>query len=203
MKPTSHTIHNLETLQVLSEPIRFRIFQTVNQLNSRNENCTVKSLAREMDIPHGKLYYHVNMLVEHGLLLVAETRLVSGIVEKFYRAVASEIIVDRNLFSSDKDAAAEARETYALMASGIFKSVITDLENNSAALQASNVFHCIGKETIYLSKSQAQAMEETFLKLLEEFKNHKTTPGEERTPYNFAFAFYQGNSSPNTPEKTP
>ena len=81
-----------ETLKLISDPLRLRLLELL-----RDQARTVKELATALDAPVTKLYYHVNLLLEHGLIRVADTRLVSGITEKRYRVVAARLSVDRAL----------------------------------------------------------------------------------------------------------
>jgi hypothetical protein len=55
-------------------------------------------MAKQLSLPQTKLYYHMGLLEEHGLIRVTGTRLVSGIVEKQYQATAYKLTVDRALF---------------------------------------------------------------------------------------------------------
>ncbi|HEX8218357.1 MAG TPA: winged helix-turn-helix domain-containing protein [Chloroflexia bacterium] len=89
------TITNLETVKVLSDPLRLQILEQMLA-----QPATVKQLAAELKIPQTKLYYHMNMLEEHGLVRVVSTRVVSGIIEKQYWVTAYSIDLDRTLFAS-------------------------------------------------------------------------------------------------------
>nr|AIA11308.1 Helix-turn-helix domain protein [uncultured bacterium]AIA11631.1 Helix-turn-helix domain protein [uncultured bacterium] len=89
------TITNLETVKVLSDPLRLQILEQMLE-----QPATVKQLAAELKIPQTKLYYHMNMLEEHGLVKVVSTRVVSGIIEKQYWVTAYSIDLDRTLFSA-------------------------------------------------------------------------------------------------------
>ena len=89
------TITSLETVKVLSDPLRLQILEHMLE-----QPVTVKQLAAELKIPQTKLYYHVNMLEEHGLVRVVSTRIVSGIIEKQYRVTAYSIDLDRTLFAA-------------------------------------------------------------------------------------------------------
>ncbi len=87
-------IDNLETLKVLTDPLRLRILQSMGE-----NPHTVKQISKGLGIPPNKLYYHVNMLEEHGLIRVVETRVVSGIIEKIYLAAARSYMPARDLLS--------------------------------------------------------------------------------------------------------
>ncbi len=85
-------VADLETLRILSDPLRMQILEVTVEAAR-----TVKEIAQTLHTMPSKLYYHVNMLEEHGVLRVASTRIVSGIIEKRYRAVARRLRVDRVL----------------------------------------------------------------------------------------------------------
>ena len=87
-------IKDVETLKVVDDPLRLRMLDVLRQ-----GPATVKQLARELDTPLRKLYYHVNLLATHGLIKVVGTRLVAGILEKQYQATAYRLTVDRALLS--------------------------------------------------------------------------------------------------------
>lgn len=87
-------IRSLETLRVISEPLRLRIIEQLS-----DEPRTVKQLTAALDVTPTKLYYHMNLLELHGLIRITGTRLVSGIVEKQYQASAYQYRVDRALLA--------------------------------------------------------------------------------------------------------
>jgi DNA-binding transcriptional ArsR family regulator len=86
------------TLRVVSHPLRLRILEHLR--THAGEPLPVKEIAAALNTSQTKLYYHVNLLVEHGLIHVAETRLVSGIVERRYRVTAYRLSFDRTLFNA-------------------------------------------------------------------------------------------------------
>ncbi len=86
-------ITRLETIKVLSDPLRARIVDLL-----RGEPLTVKQLAARLNTSPKKLYYHINMMEQHGLIWVVSTRIVSGIIEKQYRACAYLFLFDNALF---------------------------------------------------------------------------------------------------------
>src|SRR6476659_4447233 len=98
-----YVVKDLETLKVISDTTRIRILEMLVE-----KACTVKELARVLNLTPTKLYYHINLLEEHGLIRVVGTRIVSGIIEKQYRVLAYSIDIDRallNLGTEGSDAA--------------------------------------------------------------------------------------------------
>lgn len=88
-------VTNIATLRVVSDKLRAQIIDLL-----RAGPHTVKQLARALNLSPKKLYYHVNMLEQHGLIRVVQTRLTSGIVEKTYRATAYIFLFDKDVFAA-------------------------------------------------------------------------------------------------------
>ncbi len=94
LQPAPHIyINNLESLRVVSDSFRMQL------LSLMGEPCTVKDLAKSLDIPPHKLYYHINMLEEHGFIRVTSTRMVSAILEKFYQITAYQFRTNPELLA--------------------------------------------------------------------------------------------------------
>ncbi len=70
-------------LKAASDPMRIRM-----GLLLLDDGHTVKELAATLGVPATRLYYHMKILERHGLVEVIERRMVSGIEERRYRAVA-------------------------------------------------------------------------------------------------------------------
>jgi DNA-binding transcriptional ArsR family regulator len=88
-------IEELETLQVLVDSQRHRI---VTLLMERP--MTARELAAQLGIARTRLYYHLDLLEQRGVIRVVETRPVSGLAERSYRAVARAFRVDRALLAT-------------------------------------------------------------------------------------------------------
>jgi DNA-binding transcriptional ArsR family regulator len=79
-------VDDVDTLKVLADPTRLAILRELMTGSPRDMPVlSVKELAERLDEPQTKLYRHVKQLLATGLILVAQTRLVSGIVEQRYR----------------------------------------------------------------------------------------------------------------------
>lgn len=91
-------ISTLETLRVFADPLRQQILDCV-----RDESRTVKQIAALLKRQPTKLYYHINLLEEHKLIRVTDTRIVSGIIEKHYRAAARRFEIRRALLLPGAD----------------------------------------------------------------------------------------------------
>jgi DNA-binding transcriptional ArsR family regulator len=75
-------IQDLRVFEMLDNPVRLRILRHLDQPR------TVKQLAEWMEVPPTRLYYHVNLLREAGVIVVVDTRKVGAMIEKVYQATA-------------------------------------------------------------------------------------------------------------------
>ncbi|HEY3873640.1 MAG TPA: helix-turn-helix domain-containing protein [Actinocrinis sp.] len=91
-------VKDLATLRVLADPLRLAILGAFGD-GRREHPMTVKEIAERIDEGPTKLYRHIKQLEDAGLLAVAGTRLVSGILEKSYRPVYRRIDVDDDLLN--------------------------------------------------------------------------------------------------------
>lgn len=87
-------IEDLETLHVISDALRLRLLHAII-----DQAKPIKQIAAELELDQIKLYYHFKIMEKHGLVKVVEERVISGIVEKVYRARARTIRVASGLLS--------------------------------------------------------------------------------------------------------
>ena len=92
---------DIAQLRAMSDPLRLRL---VEVMNDEPRGWTAKELAERLGTKQTKLYHHLNLLAEHGLIRVAGTRMVSGIVEKRYQVSARSFRVDRTLLTGEGQA---------------------------------------------------------------------------------------------------
>lgn len=126
------TITDLEVVRVVSDRLRLRLLEAFGR--TRGAPRTVKEVARELGEPPTKLYYHVNLLEQHGLLIVAESNLVSGIVEKRYLPAAKSFRIDRRLLAEYRpEPADEHGSPFAAMVETIVEGTADDFRHALAA----------------------------------------------------------------------
>ncbi|MCS6837060.1 MAG: helix-turn-helix domain-containing protein [Anaerolineae bacterium] len=111
-------IEDAETLRVLADPLRLRIRELMI------EPCTVKQVAAALNMAPTKLYYHINLLEKHKLIIVVAARVVSGIIEKQYQISAKTTRVARHLLSPGTD---EKSNSMQLTLDSLFKDAKADL----------------------------------------------------------------------------
>ena len=79
-------------LQVLGNPIRVRMLEHLCR-----EPLTATQLGHLLDMAPARAHYHLRQLAEAGLAQLIETRESSGIMEKYYRAVARRFHLDKTV----------------------------------------------------------------------------------------------------------
>jgi DNA-binding transcriptional ArsR family regulator len=81
------TISEVEELRALADPTRLALLSALmDQRNGELPIMSAKELAARLGEPQTKLYRHIKQLEAVGLIKVAATRMVSGILEQRYQA---------------------------------------------------------------------------------------------------------------------
>jgi hypothetical protein len=110
---TSSTVDEILERQPLADLAALRLIASgrrhaiVQALTPRS--MTAKELAQTLGTVPTKLYYHLNLLESAGIIRIAGERVVSGIVERSYRAVARTFVVDRTLLSASAGEVADVQ----------------------------------------------------------------------------------------------
>jgi DNA-binding transcriptional ArsR family regulator len=91
------TLDDPRAVKALYDPLRFRLFGLLREPHS------VRELAREVDLPADRLYYHLNLLVERGLVQEVDVRRTGRHFERVYERTAERIT-----FSGELDLAGES-----------------------------------------------------------------------------------------------
>lgn len=92
-----HQLHNLEQVKAMAHPIRLRILELL-----RDKPMTTKQVATVLGEKPTKLYHHIDLLEETGLVQLVETRQNRNMIEKYFLAVAADFIVDRRVLELSK-----------------------------------------------------------------------------------------------------
>ncbi|HEX8025111.1 MAG TPA: helix-turn-helix domain-containing protein [Candidatus Limnocylindrales bacterium] len=110
-----YVISDVETLKAISDPLRIRMLETM--VARKHDLWSVKELAAQLEVPQTRLYHHVELLLERGLIRLAQQRIVSGIIESRYRVAALSFRLDSSLLSG---ASASAQEASRDLLHGVF-----------------------------------------------------------------------------------
>jgi DNA-binding transcriptional ArsR family regulator len=96
-------VNDVEMLKALADPTRQAILVALMKPGRDLPVMSVKELAAELGEPQTKLYRHVRQLEAAGLIRVAGTRLVSGILEQRYQACQRDLTLDRGFLREHAD----------------------------------------------------------------------------------------------------
>ena len=116
-------IDSVEGLRALADPVRLAILSALDQQGPDGELpvMSVKELAQHLGEPQTKLYRHVKQLAAAGLIEVAATQMVSGILEQRYRARQRDLRLSGALFQRHADETeAAVRSAFDTFLTGVF-----------------------------------------------------------------------------------
>jgi DNA-binding transcriptional ArsR family regulator len=174
--PDVKIIEDLATLRLLSDPLRLRLIEELGV-----QPTTVKELAKAMDMKPNRLYYHVNLLEEHGLVRVTQTRIVSGIVERTYALVAKHFAVSDDL-SLPVDVRREVTNT-------LFRVVSAEIDDAADAN--------VGRMQLWLTDDEREAFKQELSDLLDKYGNGDRQRADAVADrYTLLFALYAPTENP-------
>ncbi len=184
--PELHVINTLEALKVFSDPLRQQIMESLLETAK-----TVKQVAAELNLAPTKLYYHINLLEEHGLIRVSETRVVSGIIEKHYTSAAHHFRINRALLSPGQEDSASV--------DAVFDAVVEPVRDDLRRSMAAGIIttyddidqpdapqsHALRmwRTLAHMSVEQAEAFYARLATLLEEFEDMEQDESENAQAY--------------------
>jgi len=122
-QPGVREIDSVQELRALADPVRLAILSALDSHVPGGELpvMSVKELAQHLGEPQTKLYRHVKQLEAAGLIEVAATRLVSGILEQRYRARQRDLRLSAALFRQHADETeAAVRSAFDAFLTGVF-----------------------------------------------------------------------------------
>lgn len=117
----TRVVADAAALKALADPLRLHMLEVLAMDPSRT--WTVKELAAQMTQPVTRLYHHMKLLEAANLVIDAETRVVSGIVEHRYRCAQRSIKLDERMFGG-----ADTRDASIATVSGVVEQAREDLE---------------------------------------------------------------------------
>jgi DNA-binding transcriptional ArsR family regulator len=195
-------IHDLETLKAVSDPLRLRLFGLL-----QGEARTVKVLAKELGVAPTRLYYHINQLEELGLVRVAETNLVGGIIEKQYQAAVARITVDRGLLTPGAAPVDGVLET---MLSAILDGVREAVRGSVRAGLIDPTLETpeergllLGRKWLRLSPEDAVSLYHALIALLSEYAERSTEATADALPYEIVVGLYPVTNPPEENQESP
>jgi DNA-binding transcriptional ArsR family regulator len=176
--PAIYEAESLEQVRALADELRVRIFSLLAQ-----EPMTVTQVGKALDTAPAKIHYHVRELERVGLVRQVFTREKSGILEKYYRAVARDLSVPRSLVTSAPrdELLAAASELAQSAVSGYIRALgrlmpLPDEEFQRYPFSISNA-------TLWLTREDLDQLVAEFQALLEKYEVHRGVEGEQEATF--------------------
>jgi hypothetical protein len=179
-------INDLEGLKAIASPIRMQLIFRFRSAAS------VADVASAMDVPVTRLYYHVNALVDAGVLEVLETKKKGTQLEKIYRVAGATIRPGPEVFSQVGD----PRETAEAAATLILDTTRVELVE-ALTRHAEHGFDpesspgAIGRSLAAVPVHLIPKFLERLNEFVDEFTNTETDDG---VPVTFTYVFLPGTS---------
>ncbi|MBZ0296654.1 MAG: helix-turn-helix domain-containing protein [Anaerolineae bacterium] len=200
-------IEDVETLKVLADPLRLRLIQALG-----DKPHTVKQISKLLSIPPNKLYYHVNLLEEHGIIRVVETRIVSGIIEKIYLLTARTYSPAPGLLSP---AAQENDSNLLLMVDGIFEETkqtllesfragLVTLEGENTESEEDHILSHLMSMRVNLTEAQVREFASRLRTLVDEYcelDEQNSDHDDSVQPYRLLMTFFPTLKMSDSPEE--
>lgn len=148
----TYSLQTVEQLRAVADPLRIRIFEALTR-----QAMTATQVGEELNIPAPKAHYHVRELERIGLVKLVETRERSGILEKYYRAVARNLQAPSQLLqSSNPDELASAiTELFTNMSQSFLTALRRVAQDKPESLDSYALG--LGGETVWMTPAEFQA----------------------------------------------
>lgn len=185
------TIHNtyeiddLKTLRLFSNPLRRQIYEAIIP-----RLLSAKEIGEKLGINFTKLYYHLNLMEKAGIIKVEDERIVSGITEKYYRAIAKRMQIAPNLLSSGTDREKQSINQVLLSTlETTEKDIERSLHAQYAELEEDTNVIFISRQLSYLTDEQANEFYEKLNSLIKEYESENSGNSDMQS-FALMIAFY-------------
>lgn len=187
----TYTVRDIDVLKVITDPLRLQVIDILS-----HEPLSPKQIAQKLGLATSKLYYHLTLLEQHGLIAVVETRTLANLIERVYRATFTYLEIDRSLLSFTTHAGQE--NIYDLVSSTLnvtrddvlrsFQSRAFNLEQGTDQPHPRNAM--INRNISRLSEAQHRAFFERLEALVTEFATADEASTSNDQLYALQIAFY-------------
>jgi len=168
-------IDDAEALKALGDPLRLRMLHTV--MREPRRTWSVKEIAASLDQPVTKLYHHLKLLEQVGLIVDVENRVVSGIVEHRYQTGQLSLNFDESLFGSPSTRD-ESIHQAAVLVDQARDELVDYLSQPDADLDGV----VVSKAYVRLKPEELRAVAAELERLVESFGAYRGDPSREGLP---------------------
>jgi len=170
----------LKKIDLILHPVRFRILRLLG-----NDSLTTQQISdRLTNVPKSSIYRHLKLLLEGGVVDVAQTQLVHGIQEKTYQLVQPTHLSAGDMAGLSADEHVQYFTTYVMTLLQDFSYYLKDAESAESGIDL--LTDRVGYTEVILQATPAELdvfqkeLNEAVLKLL------KNEPGPGRRPFKLA-----------------
>lgn len=187
-----HRLTSLQQLKALADPLRLRVLEAFVR-----QAATTKQVADLLGEHATKLYHHVQILEEAGMLRLVRTRKNRGTVEKYYRAVAEDFTVDRKLLEVTRGPR-RATGGYAAVFLSALEATLSEARRGIAAGLVKSVGEgrnaLVYRQHFSGSEEAVRALVERVREWIAQCQATESGPGE--VQYGLTIAFYPVRKQP-------
>ena len=168
-------VEDIRVIEALNSPMRLRI------LYRMGDPTTVRDLAEGLGVPVTRLYYHVNLLEDLGVLEVVDTRKSGALLQKVYRATAKNYKPGPGLLADIDDKQRFAEIAVATVLDGARLDAEAGLIRHFAQLEQGEekAPGALGRTIIKLTPEGARAFAEKLEGFLSDARELEVEDGEE------------------------
>lgn len=177
-----YILTKLEQIRAIVEPLRIRILNLLIQ-----ESLTTKQVANHLGENVNKLYHHIEILEEAGMIALVETRKNRGTLEKYYRSVAKFFTLSPILFEVRLETENMVLNTELTFSSAL-QATMMELKESLAHRLVDMDKRFFDRFHIKTSKEKADELYEEFQVWLQKCKNADSESGE--TEFGITSTFY-------------
>lgn len=178
------TITDPKIVKMMSDPMRMRIAEALT-----SEPRTVKELASVFDVPVTRLYYHIGLMEEHGMIYVAGTQMVSGIQEKRYQLIARNFSLDGDILRTDPKPGRRIDEMIGALFDNARRQLRLLLSQRSSG-QTTEARVAIGQNVLALTPAQLELVEAELDGLSNRFDPDRADLEEDAELYSLTFTLF-------------
>jgi DNA-binding transcriptional ArsR family regulator len=160
-------IDSAEAIKAMADPLRLRVLTLL--MHDHERSWTVKEVAAELEQPVTKLYHHVNLLEQAGLIRDVGTRLVSGIVEHRYASGQRGLEFDDALYRS-----VETRDASLANVSYLLDEARDDLVSYLGSENAETERVMVAKARLRLTPDEADELRASIDELVDQFRSRRS-----------------------------
>lgn len=168
-------INDAEALKALGDPLRLRILHSL--MAQPRRTWSVKEVAALLGQPVTKLYHHVKLLEQVGLIADVETRVVSGIVEHRYQSAQLSLQFDDALFGSPATRDASIQQAASLVDESR-DELVAYLARPDADIEAIHLSRAYAR----LTPDEAREVRDQLTRLIDDLTSRKGDAGREHLP---------------------